>query len=226
MKIDFHAHVLPGCDHGSCDCATSLKQILAARDAGIDIICATSHFYPELESVREYLGRRDSSYSAFEEYLSEQGIEDAPKIIKGAEVLLCPGLARLPELEKLCLEGTKLLLLEMPFSSWTYEHLESVEELLRRKDIQPVIAHADRYAPADIEQMLEYELPLQLNTSSLSFPFIRSSLKKWIDRDLVCALGSDIHGDEQAYKHFRKAEKKLKKNFDKIMLRTENLIFK
>ena len=161
------------------------------------------------------------------EYLPDnmQNFRIAPKIILGAEVLICDGIARLPDLEKLCLEGTNILLLEMPFTHWTESHFESVEEILERKDIRPIIAHADRYQPDDIDRLLDYEIPLQLNVNSLCSLFMPKHLKSWIEYGYVYALGSDIHGAELGYKPWIKAEKKLKGYFDEIMERTEEFIF-
>lgn len=51
LSLDYHAHILPGCDHGSSSVAMSLKQIDMAKAAGIKTICATPHFYPHKESV-------------------------------------------------------------------------------------------------------------------------------------------------------------------------------
>ena len=44
-QIDFHAHILPRCDHGSDGWETSRQQLKLAREAGVEVICATSHFY-------------------------------------------------------------------------------------------------------------------------------------------------------------------------------------
>ena len=45
--VDYHAHILPGCDHGSDGTETSKRQLEAAKAAGIETVCATSHFYPD-----------------------------------------------------------------------------------------------------------------------------------------------------------------------------------
>jgi len=223
MVIDFHSHILPGCDHGSRRRSTSQEQLELAAEAGIDLICATSHFYPEVENASDYLIRRNSCYESLKEYLPNDA--DTPKILLGAEVLICDGIARLPDLDKLCLEGTNILLLEMPFTKWTSSVFESVEELLDRKDIRPVIAHAERYDLYDVSQLLEYEIPIQINADSLCSFFTPKPLKHWIENGYVYALGSDLHGIEPGYKPWLKAEKKLKGYFDEIMERTEELIF-
>ena len=223
MKIDFHSHILPGCDHGSRHRSTSQEQLELAADAEIDVVCATSHFYPERENVADYLDRRNSCYANLKEFLPSDPV--IPKILLGAEVLICDGIAKLPDLEKLCLEGTNLLLLEMPFTKWTSSVFESIEDLLHRKDIRPIIAHAERYDLSDVNQLLEYEIPLQLNADSLCGMFMPKPLKNWISEGCVYALGSDIHGTEPGYKPWFKAEKKLKNYFDEIMKKTEDLIF-
>ncbi|MEE3459824.1 MAG: CpsB/CapC family capsule biosynthesis tyrosine phosphatase, partial [Candidatus Faecousia sp.] len=41
--IDFHAHILPGADHGSDGLETSLRQLALAEEAGVDTIVATPH---------------------------------------------------------------------------------------------------------------------------------------------------------------------------------------
>ena len=58
MQIDFHAHILPGCDHGSDGWRTSRRQLKLAREAGVDLICATSHFYGHRTSVERFLQKR------------------------------------------------------------------------------------------------------------------------------------------------------------------------
>ena len=40
LSLDYHAHILPGCDHGSSSVDMSLKQMDMAKEAGIQTICA------------------------------------------------------------------------------------------------------------------------------------------------------------------------------------------
>ena len=46
LTLDYHAHILPRCDHGSDGVETSLRQLAMAAEAGIRTVCATPHFYP------------------------------------------------------------------------------------------------------------------------------------------------------------------------------------
>ena len=57
MYTDFHAHILPGMDHGSTSTETTRNQLSAAKELGISTIVATSHFYPDIHRVGSYLRR-------------------------------------------------------------------------------------------------------------------------------------------------------------------------
>lgn len=97
--------------------------------------------------------------------------DPSPQILLGAEVLICDGMDRLDGLEKLCLENTNELLLEMPFFRWSDEIRETLYKLNDITDIQIVLAHADRYPADDIEELIAEEIPLQLNAECLTKPF-------------------------------------------------------
>ena len=105
--VDFHAHILPGADHGSDSVETSLKQLTLAKNASVNTIIATPHFYPHVHSVEEFLKIRNQAYISLESAKEA----DMPKIILGAEVLLCVGIDRLAGIDKLCIEGTKTILI-------------------------------------------------------------------------------------------------------------------
>ena len=45
--IDFHSHVLPGIDDGSRNIETSIEMLRLSRNAGVDRMIATPHFYAD-----------------------------------------------------------------------------------------------------------------------------------------------------------------------------------
>ena len=53
LSLDYHAHILPGCDHGSDGLATSLKQVEMAASAGENDLCNAA-FLPA-QGVRRIL---------------------------------------------------------------------------------------------------------------------------------------------------------------------------
>ncbi len=210
IDIDFHSHILPGCDHGSDSLQTSLKQMHMAKNAGVNIICATPHFYPDQESLNTFLKRRKKCYDVLRESLAE----DDPIVLCGAEVLVCDNIDKLKDLHKLCLENTNYLLIEMPFYKWSTDIVNTVERLSDIKDIVPVMAHADRYRTEDVQKIIDLGIDLQLNTSSLCNRFKNHRLKKWLASGYVIALGSDIHGTKVGYKDWIKCSKKFGNKLD------------
>ena len=163
--IDFHTHILPGADHGSVSLEVSLWQINEARRHGITKIVATPHFYPERITVDEFCKIIDSSYSKLESNLPN-GIE----LRVGAEVLVCPGLENLLGLERLCINGTKILLIELPLGYISDEIVTTVEALIER-GYTVLLAHADRYNSDDIDALLDLGCIIQLNAKSVASIF-------------------------------------------------------
>ena len=207
LTLDYHAHVLPGCDHGSDGVETSRKQLAMAAAAGIRTVCATPHFYPHKESIPSFLQRRAESAQLLRESLTAE----APQLRLGAEVLICDGMERLDGLSRLCREETDELLLEMPFYQWPEPVWETLYRLLERRDIRIVLAHADRYPPEDIERLIEDGVLLQLNAECLTKPLRRRRYLSWIESGAVQYLGSDIHMLGKGYRDLEKCRSLLEK---------------
>lgn len=207
--VDFHAHVLPSVDHGSDSLETSLYQLSLARESGVGRVVATPHFYPNEHGVYEFLAKRDTAYQQLCEAISEKG--GYPELRLGCEVLFCKGIARLPELDRFCISGTKTLLLELPFSDFSEDYLKDVRELIEL-GYEVVLAHADRYAADSINLMLSVGAKIQLNADSITGLFIPRRVKEWLSASAVVALGSDIHGrDTVAYKLLVAASRRISK---------------
>jgi protein-tyrosine phosphatase len=204
--VDFHSHILPGADHGSDSVQTSIQQLTLAKNASVSRIIATPHFYPHRHSVEGFLERRDR---CFEELAAVNVTGDYPDVIKGAEVLVCDGIERLDGVEKLCIGRSNTILLELPFADFSSRYVEGAAGLIER-GFEVVLAHADRYNPTDIGEMLDTGAKIQLNATALLGFFIPKHIKSWINDGTVIALGSDIHGaPEKAYAFFTKAISRL-----------------
>ena len=139
--IDWHNHVLPAMDDGSRDVAESIAMLGMHAAQGVDTVVATPHFYANDESVDSFVERRRLSY----ERLKEQLPPDAPAILLGAEVKYYQGISRLADLKKLRIEGSQLLLLEMPAIKWNERMIAEVLAIYEKTGLIPVIAHIDRY---------------------------------------------------------------------------------
>ena len=221
MNIDFHAHILPGADHGSDGLETTLQQIKLARRARINVLAATPHFYPHLESLSDFLERRKQA----ELLLREAMPVYAPKILVAAEAHLCRGMEQIDGLEQLCFSGTNVLLLELPhdFSIRTYE--QTIDGLLYGKKLNVVLAHIDRYSDSTIDFLLDYGFLAQINADSFCRLQTRRRSMRWATQlESVVALGSDIHGCDTCYRNFLKMKEKLGGTYETIMGRTQKLL--
>lgn len=207
LTLDYHAHVLPGCDHGSDSVETSRKQLAMAAAARVRTVCATPHFYPHKESIPSFLQRREASARLLRENLTA----DAPQLQLGAEVLICDGMERLDGLPRLCRGETNELLLEMPFYQWPEAIWDTLYALCERRDIKIVLAHAERYPPEAIEQLIRDNVALQLNSECLTRPLHRKRYLTWIKNGSVKYLGSDIHMLGDGYRAWEKCVKLLGK---------------
>jgi protein-tyrosine phosphatase len=204
--IDFHAHILPHADHGSSSAEMSLAQLNLAKRAGIGTIIATPHFYPDRHDIHDFLKRRDQAYTALDA-INDTGI----KIVLGAEVLLCEGLAHLDQLEKLTVAGTRVLLVEMPDHPWPDRVVEALGHIASERGLTQVLAHVDRYPKQDIEILFAQGLIGQVNAGAVCALLTRQRVLRWVEQGHIVALGSDIHQLSNAYQYYKRAMRVLGK---------------
>lgn len=221
---DFHSHILPALDHGCEDLDQCIEQLAIMKKHGTDIAVATSHFYPQQHSVPHFLEKVEWATQR----MKAASICDAPRITIGAEVLLCANIHAMPDFDKLCIRGTRTILLELPMRQLDDRHIETVEQILSQ-GYTVVLAHIDRYLDDledEIDTLLSMGALAQVNAHSLSRGAIKKKILSYLESgDKICALGSDLHGDDEgAYKKFVKASKLLKEHYPIIMKRTASLL--
>lgn len=192
--IDFHMHVLPGMDDGSPDVETSLRMLEISAGYGVDTVCATSHFYAEDNSLSQFLERRTEAYNRLAKAM--EGRTDLPQIRLGAEVRYFGGVSTIEDLEYLCLEGTDLLLLEMPFVSWSDRMIREVGAI-RQRGLQPVAAHIERYLDIQprktMERFYEQGPLIQCNAGFFLSRRAGRTALKMLRQGTIYFLGSDAH---------------------------------
>ena len=191
--VDIHSHILPQLDDGSSSVRESLLMLDEMRRQGIKIVAATPHFEVHRESVDSFLERRAKSF----ETISEALTEDEPQIRLGAEVLYYEGISRMEGLQRLCIEGTDLLLLEMPITKWTSYTVGEVVNLSHAGTVRVVIAHFERCIPAQKRGMLDYllenDLLIQANASYFLERRTRRRAVSLLKKNKIHFLGSDSH---------------------------------
>lgn len=192
--IDFHMHVLPGMDDGSKDVATSIAMMEQSAAYGVDTIAATSHFYAADNSISRYLDRRQKAHERLME--AAAGREDLPKLLLGAEVLYFSGMSSVETLDDLCLEGTDLLLVEMPFVPWADRVFREIASI-QRSGLQVVAAHIERYFDIQPRRTMEAFFDLgtliQCNASFFLSRWTARRATRMLHQGQIQFLGSDAH---------------------------------
>ncbi len=223
MRVDFHAHVLPKLDHGCSDIEMAKKQLKYEKDNGIDLVIATSHFYPHLHTVNDFLEKRKQAAEILDKCIIDENIY--PKVVMGAEVLLCNNLDRMPGLKDLCIDKTNVLLVELPLTKkCDVSLIDTVFRIKNELGIQVVLAHADRYDYKSVCRLLDRDIGIQLNVDAIFNIKTRFLCKRYVDTKMVVALGSDIHGVPEKANKFKKAIKILGTDADDIMRKTSELL--
>lgn len=196
MIIDFHSHILPGVDDGARNLKTSVKMLYAAAEQGVNVQVLTPHYYPWKEKPDSFLERRDECVRRLINYRRDWW----PKLTVGAEVAYFDGMAQ-TDLSELCIGGSNVLLIELPFENWNRHLPDEIAELTLDRNYRVVLAHIERYISykGNREMLLELaELPVTVQMNAEAFLSMSSRF-----RSLPLAkefrgflLGSDAHGME------------------------------
>lgn len=194
---DFHSHILPGVDDGSRNVTQSLSMLRMLQQQGVEAVALTPHFYARHQHPERFLYERDRAWEA----LREQVTPDLPAMRLGAEVLYYRGISRSQSLPDLCLEGTRLLLLEMPTGKWTPFEIDEVRDLARGSDMKVLLAHIDRYwheQKASVwSSLLDEGVLFQVNTGAFAHRRLCRPMLRLIANRCVYALGTDCHDTAQ-----------------------------
>lgn len=190
---DLHTHILPGMDDGAQNVQESISMLLTEAAHGVDTVALTPHYYRNQETVAEFLARRDAAWNLLQEHTKDI---ECPKMILGAEVAWTPGMADMPDLDQLCYQGTKTMLVELPTTPWGDVVYHQLYRLEGRRGIMPMIAHVDRYfrlqSKRNLLRLLDMGYPIQISAEALRNLFDRGwamNLLKYSDALLI----SDCH---------------------------------
>lgn len=191
--IDWHSHILPAMDDGSKDVAESISMLEMQTSQGVETVIATPHFYANDESVAAFIERRAKAFETLKTQLGDR----APRIMLGAEVRYYQGISRLEGLRDLRIEGSKLLLLEMPMSVWTETMVRELVELSGKNGIRIVLAHVERYLKLQKrsvwERILDSGIMMQVNASFFASVASKRKAITLLQDGMIQFLGSDCH---------------------------------
>ena len=193
--VDYHSHILPGIDDGSQSVEESRGLLSLLWEQGVRTVCATPHFDAARLSPADFFLKRQNAYEALAAALPTDGA--APRILLGAEVAFFSGISQMEGLSSLCIEGTKLLLLEMPFSLWSEYTLRELAALSCSSEFTVLLAHIERYLPyqkiATLRRLGELDVMMQANAASFIHRKTRRRALRMLKNGEIHALGSDCH---------------------------------
>lgn len=180
-------------DDGSKDVAESLAMLELQASQGVKTVIATPHFYANDETVAAFVERRGRALDA----LKEQLPENAPDILLGAEVRYYMGISRMADIKDLRIEGSKLLLLEMPMAVWTESTVRELVELSGKSSVQIILAHVERYLSlqkrSTWERLAETGMMMQVNASFFTSLASKRKAITLLREGMVHFVGSDCH---------------------------------
>lgn len=195
MVTDFHSHVLPAIDDGSASLEESLALLEREAAQGISHVVATPHFYARYDQPEPFFQRRDQAEELLRKELESR--PHLPQLSVGAEVHFFRGISQSEVVDKLTIDGSPYVMVEMPDSKWTESMYQELEDLHRYRGLTPIIAHVDRYiAPFHThgipERLAQMSVLVQAN-ASFFLGSGKSLALKMLSKGQIHLLGSDCH---------------------------------
>jgi protein-tyrosine phosphatase len=193
--LDIHSHLLPGIDDGAETLGVSIAMLDAAVTYGIRTIVATPHLTERLTD--DYAAAVHEAFTQVEPHARERGIA----LERGFELRLSPDLPRrLRAGEPSTLAGTRVALVDLPFTDWPY-FADNILFDVQASGFLPVLAHPERYPgiqqrPALGREIAGRGIGLQVNIASLTGIFgkrARHAAEELLRLGVVHLVATDAH---------------------------------
>lgn len=217
--IDYHTHILPGIDDGARNTAMALAMLEEEVNQGVTTVCLTPHFYANEASPSHFLAKREEAY----EKLMASADFPFPGLRLGAEVYYFDGIDHVDSLSRLCLQGTNLLLLEMPFEKWSDRQVNSILHLAGERGFTVMLAHVDRYMdfnnPGIWKYLRDKGVILQVNTSFLTSRGTRRKAVRMLRNKEIDIFASDCHNMTGRMPDIKEASEIVSKRLGDVAIR-------
>lgn len=215
---DFHSHILPFMDDGSKSVEESLEMLRMLSGQSVKRVIATPHFYANDETVDKFLKRREEAYQKLVSAIDF----DTPEIVLGAEVKFYDGISRLDGLDKLSIQNSNMLLLEMPISTWSEYTVNELISIASSGNRTLVLAHVERYLALqkkDLPRKLSANgILMQMNAEFLFSFFSKRKAFRLIKNNFVQFIGSDCHSTTERPPNIEKGFEVMKKHLGKAFV--------
>ncbi len=209
--IDIHTHILPNIDDGSKSVECSNQMLSALKEDGVSDVVFTPHFYWEHRTVDDFLEKRESAANK----INFEGLN----FHYGAEVEFGELKIDYSSLSRLCIDQTRYILLELPFTeSWSNKLFDNIYSLIQNTDVLPVIAHIERYPaankkPKNIETLLTIGCLLQMNANTIISVKPGSLADVLLKNRQIQAVGTDCHNMAERKPRYGDAISKIAENY-------------
>lgn len=202
-------------DDGAENLNEALKLLKLLQKQGITDVIATPHFYPSADNLEEFEINKVESYKKLTEFSVKRKL---PRVYLGCELLYFRGLCVSESLREFCLNDSNFLLLELT-EDLIDEHLfEELITLREKFEIEPIIAHVERYCGSRkfkklLKFLIENDIMVQINAGSLLIRPLERLIKKILLSELRCVIASDTHSTETRPPYVKEAMEYISKNY-------------
>lgn len=205
--LDIHSHFLPKMDDGSKSTEMSMEMLRRSAEQGVTTIVSTSHFYADSEPPERFIRRRRHAIHKLEPLLRPSD----PQILMGAEVLYYPGISHSDEIPQLAIEGTDLILIELPFIPWSDGIFDELISFQYTNHLHIVLAHVERYQAiqkrAVYEELFEQPFYFQCNAEAFTSHRSRKLALQLMKNDMLHFIGTDCHNTDKRPPNMQEAER-------------------
>ena len=182
---------------------------------GVERVVFTPHFYCHRErSVERFLEKR---LEAYEKIKDNSPIRN---MLLGAEVAIENGISEVKDIEKLAIQGTKLILMEYPYREYKTWMSEEIYNISAEYDLKIMVAHVHRYLPYyskdELENILSSKNVLQINNEAFESWSEKKIAKKVLSSTTRFAFGSDAHNTYDRKPNWDILQKKVKPDMIEI----------
>lgn len=206
--VDVHSHILHRIDDGPEHIETSLRMLEEEYRQNVETVILTPHFKDfDNTTIDSFIQRRNRRVQELLDYAKETGTV-IPNLRMGAEVTMTCDLSEVEDIEKLAIEGTRYILVEMPYTAWYDWMFDSLYALIAHRNLIPVIAHIERYPHVDrkkINKLASMDLYFQINAEAILEKSSRRGVLQMIRNNTIHLIGSDTHNQNNRPPNLEKA---------------------